>query len=375
MTAHKFISLFILLAILLTGCGSQVTSTPTTVPTVQITYLPTVVTPTPVVTPTSEVPTETMAPSATASPTGGALPDISTSVYLDDRSTPAALMLSYFNAINRHEYLRAYAYYGNPADVGTLDEFSAGYAETQSVSVVFGQISGEGAAGSLYYTVPMVLNATTTAGVEQKFSACYVLRLPQPGNYGAPPINPMHIERGTAAVAALSASDADALAGACPAPDFPTGPNASSAVVEDLSDLSSENYIDNRSEPVAVLSSYLNAINRKEYVRAYSYWQTAPGSYDSFAAGYDGTAHVTAVFGSATADPGAGNIYYSLPIAMRATQSDGSVKTYAGCYAMHLAQPGIQGTLPFQPLGIISANVQLEDNTADLGSLVPASCN
>lgn len=375
MTARTSLTLILMLVFILVGCNPQAPATPTASPTIQVTYLPTVVTPTQAVTPTTEVPAETATPEVTAIPTGSGLPDISSTVYLDDRSTPAALMLSYFNAVNRHEYLRAYAYYGSPADLGTLDEFSAGYAETQSVSAVFGQISGEGAAGSLYYTVPMVLNATTTAGVAQKFAACYVLRLPQPGNYSAPPINPMHIVRGTAAVVSLTTSDADAMAGACPAPDYPTGPNASSAVVESLSDLSSGNYIDNRSDPTAVLSSYINAINRKEYVRAYSYWQTAPDSYDAFAAGYEGTAHVTAAFGTYTSDPGAGQIYYSLPIAMRATQGDGSVKTYAGCYALHISQPGIQGTLPFQPLGIISASVQTADNAADLGTLVPASCN
>jgi len=30
-------------------------------------------------------------------------------------------------------------------------------------------------------------------------------------------------------------------------------------------------YIDNRSTPEALMASYVNAINRKEYVRAYSY--------------------------------------------------------------------------------------------------------
>ncbi len=31
-------------------------------------------------------------------------------------------------------------------------------------------------------------------------------------------------------------------------------------------------YLDDRSTPIQVLKSYYNAINRQEYVRAYSYW-------------------------------------------------------------------------------------------------------
>lgn len=374
MMNRKSISLMIVTAILLSACGSSPTVTPTTEATGQITYLPTIVTPTPVVTPATEIPVVIPSPAETTSQAGSELPDISSAVYLDDRSTAASLMLSYFNAVNRQEYLRAYSYYGNTADLGTLEEFSNGYAETESVNVVFGQISGEGAAGSLYYTVPMVLNAATSTGEQQKFASCYVLRLPQPGNYGAPPISPMHIERGTAAVVPLSTSDEDALADACPAPDFPTGPHATTAVVEDLSDVSSANYIDNRSDAAAVMSSFVNAINRKEYVRAFSYWQTAPSTYEDFAAGYSLTTQITAQFGETISDPGAGQIYYSLPVAMRATQMDGSVKTYAGCYVMHIAQPSVQATPPFQPLGIVSADVKLVDNSAELESLVDGAC-
>src|SRR5260221_5754909 len=35
----------------------------------------------------------------------------SAELYVDDRSTPAALITSFVNAINRQEYLRAYSYW------------------------------------------------------------------------------------------------------------------------------------------------------------------------------------------------------------------------------------------------------------------------
>ena len=384
--SHKRSVSFLLVCVLfLSACTGQPTAAPTT-PTTQATSLTdailtataaSIAGPTGTTAPSVTAPTDTTvpsAPSATTAPVSPGLPDISTLIYLDDRSTPAALMLSYFNAINKHSYLQAYSYYTNYAALGTLDEFSNGYSETQSVSVVFGNISSEGAAGSIYFTVPMVLNATTTANIQQKFAACYVLRLPQPGNYGAPPITPLHIDHGTAQSIPLTTLDAAALSFACPSPDFPTGPNASPAAVETLTDLSPANYIDNRSDAVALLSSYLNSINRQEYVRAFSYWQTPASTYDAFAAGYATTASITAQFGTVTPDAGAGQIYYSLPVALKSSMTDGSLKTYVGCYVMHLAQPGFQGTVPFQPLGITNATVNLVDNSANLTSLLATAC-
>ncbi|GAP15920.1 hypothetical protein LARV_03715 [Longilinea arvoryzae] len=362
----------------LSACAGQ----PTLAPIVTQTPLPEIASPTPtqspiIVTPTGApssavTPTENVAPTLETS--GAGLPDISAANYLDDRSTPAAVMLSFFNAINKHEYLRAYSYYTNFTDLGTLDQFTAGYETTQSVAVVIGEISGEGAAGSLYYTVPMVLNVTNTANAAQKYAACYVVRLPQPGNYGEPPITPMHIERGTAKSIAAGTADADALASACPEPDYPTGPGAAPAQLESLTDLSSQNYIDNRSDPVAVLSSLFNAVNRKEYVRAYSYWQTPPKDYAAFAAGYANTETVKLQFGTATPDAGAGQIYYALPVAMKATLTDGKSQTFVACYTLHLAQPGIQGTLPFAPLGIKSATVKQVDNSTDVTPLLATAC-
>jgi len=366
----------LLLTILLAACTVQPTPLPTVLPTVVLSPTPVAATPTSETLPTvaAETATPEIVPSATSSPTVGIIPDISAANYLDDRSTPAAVMLSYFNAVNRHEYVRAYSYYSAANAPGTLESFSQGYQATQAVSVGIGPITSDGAAGSIFFTVPMVLNAVTTTGIQQKFAACYVLRLPQPQNYGAPPISPMHIERGTAALAAVNATDADVYASACPAPDYPTDGNATPGGVETATDISAANYIDNRSDGVLVLSSYFNAINSKEYVRAYSYWQTPPGAYEAFAAGYDTTASITAQFGTVIPDAGAGQIYYSVPVGLKATQTDGSIKSFVGCYQLHISQPAVQGTVPFQPLGIVSANNQPVDNTADLQVLLTSVC-
>lgn len=258
--------------------------------------------------------------------------------------------------------------------VHTFDEFSKGYADLKSVSIVFGQITNEGAAGSIYYTVSMVLNFTQTSGTQEKSANCYILQLPQPANYGAPPITPMSIDRGVGKIVPVNTSDADALASACTGPDYPIGPNAETAVIEQITYLSDANFIDNRSDPVSLISSLLNAINKREYVRAYSYWQTPPSTYDDFAAGYEQTVSVIAQFGQVIEDPGAGQLNYSLPVKMISTLTDGTKQTFVGCYMMHLSQPAIQATPPFKPLGITKGPFKEVANGSDVNPLMLTIC-
>lgn len=362
------VSILIASALVLSACASP-TASPTPVPTTPVT-LPTVA-PTETLVPTTQSsPTPTVAPTSVP----GNLPDIGASNYLDDRSTPAALMLSYFNALNRQEYLRAYAYYQDTTSIGTFDEFMKGYADLQSVSVVFGAISSEGAAGSIYYTVPMILNSIQTSGAQQKYAACYILRLPQPANFTAPPITPMHIDHGTAANIPLATSDTAALASACTGADYPTGPISQPAAVENITDISKANYIDNRSDPISVISSLMNAVNSRQYVRAYSYWQTPDQTYNVFNAGYFNTQSVTVQFGTPTSNPGAGQLYYSLPTVLHSTLKDGTQQTFVGCYEFHLSQPAIQATPPFAPLGIISGKFTEVANDADVTSMLATAC-
>ena len=134
--------------------------------------------------------------SATVIPT---VPSSSTSGetgYLDDRSTPTGLIQSYFNAINRKEYLRAYSYWRNPADwVGSFDTFQQGYQNTVSVSLTLGQIGGDADAERQAYSVPVLLKSKTSDGKTQTFAACYVMRLFQPATQVVPPFKPLSLEK------------------------------------------------------------------------------------------------------------------------------------------------------------------------------------
>jgi hypothetical protein len=116
--------------------------------------------------------------------------------YIDDRSTPVAVIQSFYNAIDRKEYARAYSYYEEGQGVAPFDQFEAGYADTETVSIAFGEVASEGAAGSTFYTVPVSLDAVSNSGKHSYFAGCYTLRLANPAIQAAPPFRPMHIVEG-----------------------------------------------------------------------------------------------------------------------------------------------------------------------------------
>jgi hypothetical protein len=113
-------------------------------------------------------------------------------VYLDDRSTAASLVKSYYNAVNRHEYARAYTYFGPNGGPKPYDDFAQGYADTRYVAVLTGAARSDGAAGSIYFTLPVAIDALTDDGRHRQFAGCYVTRLIEPTNQD-PPVVPMYI--------------------------------------------------------------------------------------------------------------------------------------------------------------------------------------
>lgn len=123
--------------------------------------------------------------------------------YLDDRSTAEAVVSSYYNAINRQEYARAYAYFGQGNEPSNYAQWKAGYANTQAVTVQFANVVPDGAAGSTYYGVPVFLSVQASSGASH-FAGCYTVRLSQPA-IQEPPFTPMHIES-----ASLKAAGANA---------------------------------------------------------------------------------------------------------------------------------------------------------------------
>jgi hypothetical protein len=114
--------------------------------------------------------------------------------YIDDRSGPAALVRSLYNAIDGGEFARAYSYFATPP-AADLETYAQGYATTERVDLTVGVPSEEGAAGSVYYRIPVVITAFEQGGAQTDFAGCYTLRMANPG-VQTETFEPLKIESG-----------------------------------------------------------------------------------------------------------------------------------------------------------------------------------
>jgi len=132
-------------------------------------------------------------------------------------------------------------------------------------------------------------------------------------------------------------------------------------------------YVDDRSDAAAVIRSLYNAIDRHELARAWGYYgDTKPAKdFETFVKGYDGTGSVDVKTGAVSEDGAAGSIYYSVPVAIQATDKKGEAKVFAGCYTLRQVNAQIQEP-PFQPIFIDKG--ALKPSTSAFEDAVPASC-
>lgn len=394
------------LALLLVGCGALAANagTPPTAtapstftpspepppPTVTVALRPTVTSPTepptrtpvPTIAPTftSVALTATPLPAATVPPTPS-VADISRERYLDDRSTPIGLLRSYFNALNRQELGRAYSYWSvvPGSKLPAFPNFQNGLAHLAAVSIFFGAVTQQGAAGQIYYTAAVVVR-TTSDDQTSKFSVdCYRLHLPNPAMQEAPPFRPMAVESVTTQPASSADEGAKLLPTACKEAGI-VQPASSATPTPDPSDIGPARYLDDRSDPVQVLRSLFNAINRKEFARAYSYWESGPAGsllppFPEYRQGYANTVSVDLTTGSGSENAGAGQIYFNVPVTLQAKNADNSSQSFVGCYILHLARPEIQTAPPFHPLAISGAAVRQVPSDADFAALIKAACH
>ncbi len=113
--------------------------------------------------------------------------------YLDDRTDASSLVKSFYNAISRKEYARAWDYFGGRKPSVNFEAFVEGYEDTDTVSVVTGVAGVEGAAGSTFYALPVAFAALNKDGSEQVFAGCYTARLVNP-QIQEPPFRSLMIE-------------------------------------------------------------------------------------------------------------------------------------------------------------------------------------
>ena len=128
------------------------------------------------------VKTHAAAPQATtpvASPPKAAAPAPSTSTAADSVGDPVAVVRDYYAAIRAHDFLRAYRMWetSGQRNVRSYAQFAAGFDSTETVDVKTGAAGRvEGAAGSRYVTVPVVIDSRLRNGTRQEFTGTYTLR-------------------------------------------------------------------------------------------------------------------------------------------------------------------------------------------------------
>lgn len=132
-------------------------------------------------------------------------------------------------------------------------------------------------------------------------------------------------------------------------------------------------YLDDRSNPEALMRSFVNALNLRQYSRAYSYWEEAFRPFEYFKEGYADTQSVEMVMGEIGQDAGAGQRYYSVPVILTAQTSTGT-QYFVGCYVLHLSHPDLQAEPPFRPLAIRSAEVEQVESEAEAQARLPQIC-
>jgi heat shock protein HslJ len=92
---------------------------------------------------------------------------------------------------------------------------------------------------------------------------------------------------------------------------------------------------DDRGDPVTTLASYFNAINARDYRRAYRFWDSPPSSFEQFARGFADTERVRLLLEpSARVEGAAGSAYAEIPTIIVATTRSGNDRVFAGCYVL-----------------------------------------
>jgi hypothetical protein len=136
-----------------------------------------------------------------------------------------------------------------------------------------------------------------------------------------------------------------------------------------------DGYLDDRSDAAALVNSFYNAINRKEYARAWSYYHDSPpaANFATFEEETMDIERADVVIGEIVADGAAGSVFYQVPVAVRLTRQDASETYRAGCFVARLSNPQIQGD-PFMPLHFESDGLTDIAAPASLEAAVPANC-
>ena len=125
-----------------------------------------VATPTPTPTPEASLPPLPMPSDSASAPMRDYTPPQLTAEAEKGEEGARNLLLAWASAMEDRAFGAAYALFGDYADrTGqSASEYAATFADYRTVNASIGEGEGEGAAGSIYYEVPVTLSGTTRSG-------------------------------------------------------------------------------------------------------------------------------------------------------------------------------------------------------------------
>lgn len=294
--------------------------------------------------------------------------------YTDERGSEYQFIISYFNAIRQHLLPMAYYFWNDDSTLGaSYEAFALAHSAIKPDAISILKMGSSGAAGSIYTTVGLTLKGTK-GGVPTNWAGCYTIRTPDPALFDSKEYTPRHFTAGALIETPAGESAKAAMDAACAGVDFGmlevSIPNSDNVGLVD-----SKYYIDSRSNPVALISSFWNALNRQEYARAYSYFEAPaifPGPYLTFKAGYLDTRNVSGEISRPEKLAATGNWYWKVPVTLNAETKSGVQQAFVGCYVIHQSDPALYVAPPFNPMGIQKARFEAISLTADSASIQAA---
>jgi heat shock protein HslJ len=126
---------------------------------------------------------------------------------------------------------------------------------------------------------------------------------------------------------------------------------------------------DDRSDPLTTLAAYYNAINARDYRRAYRYWESPPSSFEQFVRGFADTERVRLlVEPSARIEGAAGSSFAEIPTIVVAETRGGNDRVFAGCYVMRKSNVRDMGWQ------IYRAGISMVPSSARLSRVLAQGC-
>ncbi|TQS69954.1 hypothetical protein ERN12_16875 [Rhodobacteraceae bacterium] len=120
-------------------------------------------------------------------------------------------------------------------------------------------------------------------------------------------------------------------------------------------------FLDDRSSAQQVVASYFNALQMRQFARAYSYRLRAVAdvgqdeldrTYAAFRADMQPVTDLRYRLGEGFGDAGAGTYMTAFAVVTQATYPDGSITVESGCILVKQVSPDAQDLVPFQPIRI-----------------------